>query len=104
MSTLDEATLRDAMQAAINASTTLWYGTEETVTPGKVIMCAGNPQLVSPPFVIVHLDDVPHLPAGARHLREYAPTRAELAAAPLSFVPERYEPPMGYGAHRRWQP
>lgn len=86
---LTTAALRDAMQTVINATTTLWYGTDEALTPGKVLMCKGNPRFGSPPFVIVHPDDVGLLPEGARHLREYAPTWEDL----IAMRPISYEPP-----------
>lgn len=51
--------LQDAFRAVRNAAT-LWYGT------------------ITPPFVIVHPDDVSLLGPDARHLREYRPTQAEI--------------------------
>ena len=67
------------MQAVVNTTTPLWYGTSDILERGKMLMCAGNPEIAAPPFAVVHPDDVPLLPAGARHLREYRPTMAELA-------------------------
>jgi hypothetical protein len=84
--------LRDAMQTVKNIATPLWYGTEETVERGKMLVCKGNEEFGSPPFVICHPDDVGLLPQGARHLREYRPTLADLRKhRPLAYEP-RDEP------------
>lgn len=71
---------RDAVQSVINATTTLWYGTDDALTSGKALRYKGDPQFGTPPFVIVHPDDVSKLPPGARHIRDHALTRAEIAA------------------------
>lgn len=67
--------LREAYQTVINASTLLWYGTDKGMTRGKMLASLES----DPPFVIIHPDDVPLLPEGVRHLREYRPTREDLA-------------------------
>ena len=94
MSDLNIADLRDAMQSVINATTVLWYGTSAALTPGKALLCAGNPKFGSPPFVVIHPDDVARLPPGARHLREYAPTCANVAEMARQWLAER--PPEVY--------
>ena len=80
--------LRNAMQTVINATTTIWYGTDDSLERGKVLMCAGTPGLASPPFIVCHPDDVGILPEGARHLREYAPTWKDLSEMrPIAYTP-----------------
>ena len=98
--------LRDTIQTVINATTAIWYGTSDTLTPGKALMSEHS----TPPFVIVHPDDVDKLPPGARHLRAYRPTRAdvikmaeqwreEILNQPLAF---RDEPAERFVTRRWW--
>lgn len=73
MGDLTTADLRDSIQRFINA-TSFWYGTSDSVKPGKALISEAS----TPPFVIVHPDDVDKLPVGAHHLREYRPTQADI--------------------------
>ena len=105
MSDLNLSDLRDAMQAAINATTALWYATSEAVERGKVLHTTVEDW---PESWIFPPDDLPSpLPPGARHLREYAPTRAELAERSRQWLRDRppieyYEPELlTFKLHRR---
>lgn len=91
MSNLTPGALQDAIQTAINA-TSLWYGTSDVLTPGKVLVSTKT----SPPFVIVHPDDVERLGPGWRHLREYRPTAADRAEQARQWFEERLEQPIEF--------
>jgi len=84
--------LREAYQTVINASASIWYGTSDTMERGKVLASLES----DPPFVIIHPDDASLLPDGARHLREYRPTKADLAQQAQKWLDERINQPIEY--------
>lgn len=77
--TLDK--LRDAMRTVTNA-TTVWYGTSDTLTRGKGLVSTAT----TPPFVVVHPDDVSLLGPQARHVREYRPTQGDIVKMAQEYV------------------
>ncbi len=82
----------DALQTVINATTSIWYGTSDTIERGRVIASLQS----TPPFVIVHPDDVVSLPTGARHLRDYRPTQAEMALEAEKWLNGQLNEPIAY--------